>query len=159
MGKFNPNPTEASGGIVNLPKGSYTFEVGVIKAFDRSKTNPDGSEKPSHGVQVELTVISEGPAKNKKIYPSLFQHNEGSRNMTKAFQLAVLGYTVKNEDDWNKQFGGKDWSYEVDDQKKHLSVGSGWSELKGKVICADLDITMGKVGDAEFQSYKWRPYN
>lgn len=146
--RFNPNPTEAQGGISNLPKGSYTFEIGETKAFDASKDT-----KESHGVQIQMTVISEGPHKGKKIYPRFWMSSVGGRNATKGFQLAALGFTGKQEEDWNNQFGGKDWGYDTDDK----SVGSGWSELKGQLVCADLDITM--QGEAEFQSYRWRPYS
>lgn len=149
MPRFTPNPTEASGGLSNLPKDSYTLKVISAKGFK----NKEGDK---HGVRVGLEVISDGAQKGKKIYPAFYMHNDGGMNMTKAFQLAVTGYTVKQEDDWNAKFGSKDFGYDTDDG----SVGNGWSELQGQIVSADLDVTVSKTdATTEFQSFKWRPYN
>lgn len=152
MPRFNPDPTQASGGITNLPKDSYTFEVSNFKAFDMSKDLPDGSRKESYGVQFEAKVVSEGAYKGRKIYPRLWLHNDGSRNAAKGFLLAVTGYTSRQENEWNGEYGGKDWSFDTDDK----SVGSGWHELSGKLIAADVDVKM--LGDMESQTIRWRIY-
>ena len=148
MPRFNPNPTEAQGGIVNFPKGSYTFEVKGVKPFDSSKP-----EKESHGVMITVEVVNECPQKGKKAYPRLWLSSEGARNAAKSFQLSVFGFTPKQEEEWNSQYGGKDWGYDTDEKV----CGAGWMEMVGQLISADLDIQM--LGDAEFQQYRWRPYN
>ena len=151
MPRFNPDPTKASAGILTLPKDSYTFEIGDVKAF---KKEVDGVLK-NHGLRVALTVVSEGPYKGKTVYPSLWMHNEGSQNATKRFQLAATGHTSKTEEAWNNEFGGADWGYDPDDKN---DVGSAWRELKGKLIVGDLEVSMG-TNDSEMQNFKaWRVY-
>lgn len=151
MPRFNPDPTKATGGIVTLPKDSYTLEIGDITCF---KKEVDGEIK-NHGVQVPLKVVTEGPYKGKTVFARLWMHNQGSQDAAKRFQLAATGYTSKQEAEWNDAFGGKDWGYDTDDKN---AVGDGWRELKGKLVVCDIEIQIGQ-NDMEMQQFKtWRIY-
>lgn len=151
MPRFNPDPTKATAGMLILPKDSYTFELGEPKAFIFDK-NP---EKVSYGIQYPLIVASEGQFKGRTVMHRLFLHSDAAAGMAKQFQMIAAGYAPLkpgSESAWNDENGGKDWSFDTDDK----SVGSGWHELKGKIVSADVDI-VEREGNQN-QTFKFRVY-
>lgn len=151
MPKYTVNPTEATAGQVILEKGEYAFEITKVAPFIFDK-NP---EKISYGVGATVKVTTDGPFKGKTIQARCFQHSDGARDMSKRFVMAALGFDVKQEDLFNAEFGGSDWSFDTDDK----SVGDAWRQLEGKILRGDAqEVKMDNQGNQN-QNINWKLYS
>lgn len=153
MSRFNFPVADVAAGQEIFPPDTYNFEVGnSVKAFE-GKEKEDGTK--AYGIRLRLKIVSEGPHKNKGIPMSFYLHNEVSQQMTKRFIMAVLGYSQKQEKEFDAAYGAKDWSFDTETGE----VGEVYRELEGKLVTCELAIQPNKQTGDEQQNFKrWMVY-
>lgn len=150
MPRFEANPASVTTSLEVFPKDDYEFVIGEPKTFFRQ--NSKGGD--SYGIRLPLT-IGTGDYQNKRTLVSLYFQSEGAQSMAKQFQMAALGYGKgrTEEERFNKDWGGKDWSFDTDSG----AVGDAWRELVGNRVVGTLDVTISDSGDEQQQFKGWRP--
>ena len=132
--RYEFDPTKVSVSFATLDKDTYEMQVGEPKAFVR--TNAEGNE--SIGIRFPLTVKG-GNFDGKRPQPhTAYLTNEGSESFTKAFLMAVLGFSrsTEGEEAFNDEMRGSDWSYDP----KTGAVGDAWRKATGKRVLIDVDV-------------------
>lgn len=140
--RYNFDPSQASATIEVLPKATYEFQVGEPKSFIRQNSK----DEDSYGIRYPLTVMTEGPHHNKRVYYSTYYQSDGGQGFAKQFLMACLGYakTPAEEKRFNAEQGGKDWSYDPETG----GVGDGYRQVTGQRVVGDLDISKNnRTGD------------
>ena len=136
MPRYDFSPDAVFATIPVLPKGEYEFIVGEPKAFLRQ--NQKGQD--SYGIRFPLVTAetSNGVKKGTRIFFNTYQQSEGAQAIAKQFAMAVFGFkrTDEEEQRFNSEFAGKDWSFNTDTGV----VCDAWMELKGKRITGSVDV-------------------
>lgn len=151
---FAFRPSAVVAGIEVLPKDSYHFEVGEPKSFSRISKDPAKEGAANAGVMYPLKVVSEGPKKGKTIYYNCWLHTEGGQKITKSFLMAVLGFSMKQQGDYDAKYDAADWSCDFDNK----TCGAAWHEATGKVVSCDLDVKMSEQNEEQQNFGFWRVY-
>lgn len=154
MPKFNPNPSAVDAGFPIHPKDEYDMVLGEPKVFF---ANGKDGKADNYGVAFTC-IIAEGPQKGKKFFKRCFMHTPESQGFAKQFQMAVLGFNPKSQDDeakFNTQYGNADWGFDTDTN----TCGEAWHEMKGKHVYASLDVGTNKLTNDPTQAEKgYRPF-
>lgn len=154
--RINKNPANATAGFLRLPKDTYTLEVASMKPVQYDQ-NPNAIR---YGVNVSFIVVSDGQYKGKTVTFFAGQHDEMNEGITKRFQMAVLGFNPKKQEEeatFNEECGGKDWSFDTD--KANPSLGDAWTDLKGKIVVCEMDEKADKSDASKvYQTWSFLPY-
>jgi hypothetical protein len=153
MGRFTGAPTKSSVGFTVLPKDTYELKIGEPKAFERKSKGTDGSDEVAVGRMWPLTVTSEGNLKGKTIFLNATEGNDIALGQEKALMMSADGVepVADNDELWSVEHENEDYGFDTDTKV----VGDGYLRHKGKVVLADLDITMGKGDKANVQYQKF----
>lgn len=153
MPRYDVDPSQVSGVITVLDKGEYELLVGEPSAFEQEKKDADGKPtgEKSWGVRYGLTVM-EGPEKGAKVIFTCYQHNEGGRSFSKAFQIAAAGFETDRhgEKAFDEKYRGSDWSFNSDTK----GCGDAWRDLAGKRLTVIVDTKLGPDGITMQQQWK-----
>lgn len=162
--RYAPNLTKATAGIPLLDKDDVEFNIGDVKTFFRTKTDPQSQENSDvFGVQYAITLVKTAGANEKyigKTFPlQLYMHSENAFGIVKRFVMAALGFSLDDEEKFNEKYADADWSYgEPDKEGNTVPDGSIWNQLKGSRVAATTDIVPNRQRpDQKNQRYDWRP--
>lgn len=142
MPRYNPNPAEANAGFPLFRKGDYRFKCAEPKAFD--KRDKQTGNVINYGIGITVTCVGQAEGSDmigKKQYVRLYLHTPEARDYTKQFQMAVFGFTLDKEEEFNKLAAQEDWSFDTDTG----AVGSAWKAMTNKEFIASMSI--GKYKD------------
>ena len=164
MPRFTPAVANEVAGIPLLPRGEYAFSIGELKPFTRPKQNPDGTSTNMWGLQTSIKITDadsdEGKVFVGKTLPfSLYMHGK-SGSMNKQFAMAAVGYTLKQEAEFNEAFpddeDGENWHVDTDEN----SIGTAWKELIGKSVRANVTQRPNKQdpNGALQNQFGWMPF-
>lgn len=154
MPRFDVNLSSVSAQGVILDKGDYTFTVADAKPFARKKAS---TGEDIYGVRYTLQV-TDGPdgTVGKTIPVSFYLHTDGARAMAKRFIMAVYGFTIDSEDEFNSSYGDYDWGGDTEGE-----LGEGWTGIIGSSVAATVDVQPNKnpnTGAVRDQNqFSWRP--
>jgi hypothetical protein len=152
MGRFSGAPTKATVGFITLPKDTFEFTIGEPKAYERTQKK-DGAENLLQGIRWPLTVKSEGQFKGKTVFFTSTLGNDISLGQEKALMMSADGVepTADNDEVWSLEHANDDF----DADTATGVVGEGYNRHKGKVVMADVDITISNKDGNSQQFQKW----
>jgi hypothetical protein len=150
MGRWQGNPSK-----VNLRElfGPYEEDVEAtvieVKPFE-GKPKDDGSVSIAANLRLQMTT---GPAAGKSIFSMLWVHTEDALRIAKQAQMAIYGYTSKQEEEFDSWSDQQDWL--IDAQANEL--GTAWTDMKGRVVKLKLDVKPNKQTGELQQIINYRP--
>jgi len=168
MARYTADPTKDTAGFPVLPKGDYRLSIGEPKAFKGETKEGANAGQENYGIGFLCTIV-EGPVdldgnpspvehKAKKVYNRLYYHTQDSRNYSKGFILAGFGFSLREEDEFNKKIAelreqnpddpALDWSFDPDTGE----CGEAWRALTSREIIASLSVVKDKN---EKEQQKW----
>src|SRR5881628_2182946 len=114
MPRFEHNPANDSASIEVLEKNDYDFIVGETKPFAGITKSGKNEGQQNYGMRFGMSTEVNGQTK-RTVY-TIFEHNQGSRDVGKRFKMAVLGYGKgrAEEQRFDSEWGGKDWAFDTD---------------------------------------------
>lgn len=111
--------------------------VQVVKLRPKIKGVYDSKGK----LQTEIDGVDIADQAAEEI--ALWIHSKGAMAMSKRAIMAILGYSEKEEEDFNEflRTGSLDLSFEIEESEDgyDVTLGSGWEQLVGKLVGVHLD--------------------
>lgn len=147
--RFAPDLSKVRAGIRIFERGDYEVAIpeGGVKGMCYLKEVEGGKDYYVSGVRVLLEMV--GKLKNdgqldrefadETVTPArLYVHTEDAWGITKRFIMAALGYGLKDEERFDK-----DWTpnadLSIDGEGDEVALGSSWKELEGQHFVVTLD--------------------
>lgn len=156
---FDPNKVTA-GRLVLDENDSVEFTITDAKLFSRTREEADGSTTDVYGINYILEVNT-GNQAGKTLVHSLYMHTDKVESMNKQFIMAALGFTTKQEIDFNETYpAGDGWNIEwpESDEEDEL-IGDVWKAPVGKKIVAAVTTAPQRNNPNEMQNnFRWRPF-
>lgn len=106
----------------------------------------------SIAVNVRMQMLN-GPAAGKSVFAMLWVHTEEALRITKQAQMAIYGYTSKQEDEYNAWDAEQDWLIDASTNE----IGEGWTNMVGRTVCLKLDVKPNKQTGELQQIINYRP--
>ena len=153
--RFDFNPQTQDIGFPIYPKGTYEFEIGEPKTYNRTAKNAGDPDR--YGVSV-LLKCSEGEMKGKVYNVNFdFSSDYGPANAM-TFLVVASGHDANDEGvaAFRAETQGKDFTVDVEQKL----LGDGWTEcMKGQKVLGDMDTEAdpNNVGKLRQKFPKWLP--
>ena len=151
--RFAPDFTQVSAGMKIFARGEYELTVTKVKPLAYYKRDEDGELTDTFisGCQVNVEMVGrlqndgtlDRTDEGESVVPlRLYVHNQKGWGMTKSAIMAILGFTLEEEEAFNADHKEDDFS--VDGEGDEATLGSAWSSLTGQHVIVRLDTRMFK---------------
>lgn len=160
--EFNVAKDQAGFPVVDA--GTVEFDIKGLKHFWRTRQEDGGEETEIFGLTYTLEVTSHSDNAEQvgmTVPVSLYMHTPKTRGINKQFVLAGYGYLTKDERDFDDNFDDPNlWSIEFpESENEEALIPSGYSDLVGKKICAEVTKVPNKINPSQDQNqFRWFPF-